>query len=73
MAGWQEKYPDVSVDHRVVYGHPVPALVAAASEARLLVVGSRGRGPLRSIVLGSVSHGALHRATGPVAVVHRSR
>jgi nucleotide-binding universal stress UspA family protein len=71
MAGWQEKFPDVSVKHRVVYGHPVPALVSAASAARLLVVGSRGRGTLRSIVMGSVSHGILHRATGPVAVVHR--
>ena len=70
MAGWQEKYPDVAVDQKVVYGHPVPALVAAASAARLLVVGSRGRG---SVVLGSVSHGVLHRATGPVAVVHPSR
>ena len=73
MAGWQEKFPEVAVDHQVVYGHPVPALVSAASGARLLVVGSRGRGALRSIVLGSVSHGALHRATGPVAVVRPSR
>lgn len=73
MAGWQEKFPDVAVDQKVVYGHPVPALVAAASAASLLVVGSRGRGALRSLVLGSVSHGVLHRATGPVAVVHPSR
>jgi nucleotide-binding universal stress UspA family protein len=73
MAGWQEKFPDVTVDHQVVYGHPVPALVAAASAARLLVVGSRGRGALRSVVLGSVGHGVLHRATGPVAVVHPPR
>ena len=73
MAGWQEKHPDVAVNQRVIHGHPVPALVAAASAARLLVVGSRGRGALRSVVLGSVSYGVLHRATGPVAVVHPSR
>lgn len=69
MAGWQEKFPDVHVENRVVVGHPVPALLAAARRARLLVVGSRGRGSVRSVVLGSVSHGVLHRATCPVAVV----
>lgn len=73
MAGWQEKFPDVAVDQKVVYGHPVPALVAAATAASLLVVGCRGRGALRSLVIGSVSHGVLHRAKGPVAVVHPAR
>jgi nucleotide-binding universal stress UspA family protein len=70
MAGWSEKFPDVAVEHRVVRDHPVHALVEAADSARLLVVGSRGRGSLRSLLLGSVSHGVLHHATGPVAVVH---
>jgi nucleotide-binding universal stress UspA family protein len=69
MAGWQEKFPDVAVDSQVVFAHPVPALLAAAVRARLLVVGSRGRGSVSSVVLGSVSHGVLHRATCPVAVV----
>jgi nucleotide-binding universal stress UspA family protein len=69
MAGWQEKFPDVQVVHAVVLGHPVPCLVSRADHARLLVVGSRGRSPVRSLVLGSVSHGVLHHATGPVAVV----
>jgi nucleotide-binding universal stress UspA family protein len=70
MAGWSEKFPDVAVEHRVVRDHPVHALVGAADNARLLVVGSRGRGSLRSLLLGSVSHGVLHHATSPVAVVH---
>lgn len=70
MAGWQEKYPDVHVEHKVVYGHPVPALLKASRDAELLVVGCRGLGTVRSVVLGSVSHGVLHHATLPVAVVH---
>ena len=70
MAGWAEKYPDVEVSRRLVHEHPVRALAAAAKDARLLVVGCRGRGALRTMLLGSVSHGVLHLATCPVAVVH---
>jgi nucleotide-binding universal stress UspA family protein len=73
LAGWQEKFPDVEVERKVVLGHPVPGLLEQAANARLLVVGCRGRGALSSLVLGSVSHGVLHYATGPVAVVHRAR
>lgn len=71
MAGWSEKYPDVQVEYQVLPGHPVHALVIGAATASLLVVGSRGRGSLRSLLLGSVSHGVLHHARGPVAIVHR--
>jgi nucleotide-binding universal stress UspA family protein len=70
LAGWRQKFPEVDVKEAVVPGHPVPALVSGSTDARLLVVGCRGRGALRSLVLGSVSHGVLHHATGPVAVVH---
>lgn len=70
LAPWREKYPDVPITLRVVRAHPVHALAAAAGGAQLLVVGCRGRGAVRSMMLGSVSHGVLHLATCPVAVVH---
>ncbi len=48
---------------------PAEALLKEAVGVDLLVVGSRGRGGLRSLVLGSVSRTVLHNAVSPVAVV----
>lgn len=48
---------------------PAPALVAASGGATEVVVGSRGRGGLPGLVLGSVSTQLLHHAGCPVTVV----
>lgn len=53
----------------VIRSAPVPTLVDISKEAQLLVVGSRGQGPLRRILLGSVSSGLVQHAHCPVAVV----
>jgi nucleotide-binding universal stress UspA family protein len=70
MAGWQEKYPDVDVRRIVVQGRPGPALLDAARDAALLVVGARGRGGFTGLLLGTVGLAALHHAPCPVAIVH---
>ncbi|URN00906.1 universal stress protein [Actinomadura madurae] len=65
LAPWRDRYPDIKVVEDVVLGHPVDMLATASAHADLVVVGSRGR----SFPLGSVSHGVIHHAHCPVAVV----
>lgn len=69
LAGWQEKYPDVRVRREVVRDHPSRALLRYADGARLVVVGTRGRGGFTGLVLGSTGQHLLHHAPCPVAVV----
>lgn len=69
LAGWQEKYPDVRVVREVVRERPTRALLRHAEQARLLVVGTRGRGGFRGLVLGSTSQHLLRHAPCPVAIV----
>jgi len=59
----------LSVDGRVMALGAAQALLDAAQDAELLVVGSRGRGGLASALLGSVSTAVVHHATCPVVVV----
>ena len=60
--------PDVGTE--VLYSHPVDALVDASTEARMIVVGSHGKGALERLLLGSVSRGLVEQAHCPVAVIH---
>jgi nucleotide-binding universal stress UspA family protein len=69
LAGWQEKYPDVSVRRVVSRGRPVRGLLEQATEARLLVVGSRGRGGFGGMLLGSTSQALVYHAPCPLLVV----
>jgi nucleotide-binding universal stress UspA family protein len=59
-----------TVERRVAYDIPAPALLAAAAGAELLVVGARGTSGLNGLLLGSVSQHLLRRTTGPLAIIH---
>lgn len=60
---------EAAIDKTVLNGHPVPVLVERCADAELLVVGSRGRGGFRGLLLGSVSASVMHHAACPVVVV----
>jgi nucleotide-binding universal stress UspA family protein len=64
------EYPDVLVDASILHDRsPAGALIRATEGAGLVVVGSRGLGGLRGLLLGSVGRALIEHAPCPVAIV----
>ncbi|BBX45052.1 universal stress protein [Mycobacterium cookii] len=68
LAGWQERYPDVTVTKRLLCDRPAHALVDTSGAAQLVVVGSHGRNMVSRMMLGSVSHAVVQSVHRPVIV-----
>ena len=66
---WRSKHPDVTVEVRVLHGEPATALVAAAEEAALVVIGRRRHGVPAALHLGGTARAVLRSASCPVRVV----
>ncbi|MFB9930691.1 universal stress protein [Amycolatopsis halotolerans] len=68
-AAWADKYPEVPVRIRAVRERSPGRALLAVEGAQLLVIGSRGRGPVAGGLLGSTGNRLLAHAACPVAVV----
>jgi nucleotide-binding universal stress UspA family protein len=65
------EHVDVPVEVHCVHSPAAQALIAASETADVIVVGSRGLGGFRSLVLGSVAEQCIRHASGPVVVVRQ--
>ena len=71
LAGWQGRYPEVTIQRVVEFERPVRHLLEQAEKAQLVVVGSHGRGGFAGMVLGSVSTAVVQEARVPVIVARQ--
>lgn len=65
----------VDADYEILEGDPADEIlaIAAARDVNLIVIGSRGLGPIPGALLGSVSAAVVRRADRPVLVVKQAR
>ncbi|XAS69989.1 universal stress protein [Micrococcaceae bacterium Sec5.1] len=69
VAGLADKYPDLVVHQNLeTHMRPAEALVNAAATASLLVVGSRGRGGFKRLLMGSTAHAVLTKLPCPTII-----
>ncbi|MEV4389068.1 universal stress protein, partial [Micromonospora sp. NPDC049580] len=66
---WRRTFPELDITLDLVAGSPAGTLIESSRSAQLVVVGSRGRGGLAGMLLGSVSQQLIQHAGCPVAVV----
>jgi nucleotide-binding universal stress UspA family protein len=69
VAKARTNHPEVEIEGSLYADSASRALVSASADASLVVVGSRGRGPLAQVLLGSTSHDVVSHAHCPMAVV----
>ena len=70
IAYLEKQHPELTILRQVTFGQPRTALLDAAAEAQLIVVGNRGRGGVSGMLLGPVAQAMIHHAPCPVGVVH---
>jgi nucleotide-binding universal stress UspA family protein len=72
LSRWQEQYPDVQVQRRLVCDRPAGTLAVGSQHAQLVVVGSHGRGGYAGEALGAVSSAVANSVFVPVIVARDS-
>lgn len=69
LGGLRQDFPDLQIEERVERGYPSEIINEIAGTARMIVVGSHGRGAVARFLLGSISHEVLARLATVTAVV----
>lgn len=64
----QRRYPGVAIDTEILAGRADTALIENADHARMMVVGSRGKGSINSLLIGSTALRIANHASCPVVV-----
>ena len=72
MTTMGSEFEGIDVEPRVVAGGGATAVLESSSDADLVVVGSRGRGGFKGLLLGSVSQQVVLHAPCPVVVVRHA-
>ena len=73
LAPVRERHTGVSFSTTIRQGGPARVVAEEAASARILVIGSRGRGGVVGMLFGSVSRKLLNSVTVPVAVLNRAQ
>ena len=68
LAPWTRLYPEVEVKYVIDRDKPSRALLHQSKGAQLVVVGSRGHGPLAGALLGSTGLNLLHHSAIPTMI-----
>jgi nucleotide-binding universal stress UspA family protein len=69
VAALVAEHPEVEVSYETPHKPAAQALIEASEEAALLVVGTRGRGGFKGLLLGSATEQCVRHADCPVLVV----
>jgi nucleotide-binding universal stress UspA family protein len=69
LAEWRERHPDVVVRPMRVHKHPAAAILEAAEECQVVVLGRHPAGMFGGFAFGSVARAVLHYAECPVITV----
>ncbi len=73
LAPWTRQYPEVDVTYVVDRDKPSRALLDHSGDAQLVVIGSRGHGPLVGTLLGSTGLNLLHHSLIPTMICRSVR
>ena len=71
LATAKKLQPSLDVEALATQGPPADVLLEQSADADLIVVGRRGLGGFKSLLLGSVGNKVVHQATCPVVVVNQ--